>query len=144
MTSFKHTSVRDHSAWSRPPQLRFLPSRAGRDPFLPVGNVQGPQRFPPPVPMSPLPRPKQPRSETRPTLAGGPAGLQPTETPIPLLDKETGLRPLGQVDGLQAIEPTTAIFPSPAGEAEPTQRQRARRLATTLDWQPVHDDPQQD
>lgn len=94
--------------------------------------------------MSPLPLPKRPRSETRPTLTGTPAGLEPSETPIPLLDKQTGLRPLGQVDGLQAIEPTTAIFPSEKTQPEPTDHKRARRLATTLDWAPLGDDAQQE
>lgn len=86
--------------------------------------------------MSDIPQPKRHRLAAPTDLSlGNKSSLDPLHLEPP--SSTTGLRPLGQVDGLQEIQPTTAIFPlgeTPEETQGVTAHVHARRLALALDW----------
>jgi hypothetical protein len=67
-------------------------------------------------------------------------GLEPLHLEPPSGSK--GLRPLGQVDGLEKLAPTTAIFPTDDAPLKQMGDQRKRLLATSLDWDRSQQDKQ--
>ncbi len=83
----------------------------------------------------PRPRPHRPNEPTGLSL-GKKAGLDPLHMEPPT--STTGLKPLGQVEGLEEIQPTTMIFPlaEPVRDQGVPTRMQARRLALALDWDP--------